>query len=150
LLFSKRTQSCGSFFFSLFFSSFPHQTKNKNNIPHKPLSYKKKKRWCVLVEETFIYVISDGELIKVGISKNPKRRLKQLNTGSGRKLYLLCFFSGDRMEEKWIHTHFRRAKGEWLFCDEDILEYINERISEQDKFVEMMDGRPVCLLKIKK
>ena len=41
------------------------------------------------VSPTFVYFISDGNLIKIGKSDNPEKRLYTMQTGNGRKLKLL-------------------------------------------------------------
>ena len=39
-----------------------------------------------------IYLISDGELVKIGYSQNPIKRLNQLQTGHPKKLKLIKTF----------------------------------------------------------
>jgi hypothetical protein len=68
----------------------------------------------------FIYIISDGTSVKIGISKTPEKRLKQLQTGHPKKL-ILCKVRevpDDRAKklENIIHRtcgHYR-LKGEWF------------------------------------
>ncbi len=56
--------------------------------------------------------------IKVGRSKDPKRRLKQLQTGSPYLLKIILHAPGKGHLEKMIHrdmSHLRtRRKGEWF------------------------------------
>jgi hypothetical protein len=68
-----------------------------------------------------IYCISDGEFIKVGMSKNVERRLKQLQTSSARELFVTliipCSCSAQAiMRERQIHKSARkhRVRGEWF------------------------------------
>ena len=67
-----------------------------------------------------LYLIQDStsKLIKIGISSNPEKRLKQLQTGSGSQLKLLRTFvtDNDRHWEKRLHKMLwqTRKKGEWF------------------------------------
>ena len=99
---------------------------------------------------TYIYAITNGTQIKIGYSGNVKRRLKQLNTGSADKLYILCTFIGGRELEQEIHIKFgyNRINGEWFKVDQDMLDYLNSM--SQDKYVDWDgSGKLVGYLKIK-
>ena len=67
-----------------------------------------------------IYLIQNvtTDDIKIGISKNPLKRLSQLQTGNGDKLILLGVYEvgNDRAIEKRLHKMFwqSRQKGEWF------------------------------------
>ncbi len=67
-----------------------------------------------------IYLISDSEYVKVGISKFPRRRLKQLQTSNARTLELLKSIPVDNPEsvEATIHGLLRERgahiRGEWF------------------------------------
>ena len=52
--------------------------------------------------------------IKIGKSKDPEARLKELQTASDEELHLLAVVSGDI--EKQLHEHFKnfRIRGEWF------------------------------------
>lgn len=75
-------------------------------------------------ENPVIYFISDGEkLVKIGYTTGlPESRLKQLQTGNGKKLRLLTAIRGDRATELIMHTAFNdlRESGEW-FRNEGVL-----------------------------
>lgn len=75
-------------------------------------------------ENPVIYFISDGEkLVKIGYTTGlPESRLKQLQTGNGKKLRLISAIYGDRATESVLHTAFAdlRESGEW-FRDEGVL-----------------------------
>ena len=48
-----------------------------------------------------VYFITDGENIKIGYTKGkPENRLKQLNTGNDKKLFLLGYIQGNKDKEK--------------------------------------------------
>ena len=55
-------------------------------------------------------------MIKIGRSKNPKKRLKQLQTGNPNRLKLIASFKGKGEEEKYLHEELNRykLKGEWF------------------------------------
>ena len=59
--------------------------------------------------------------IKIGISNNPKRRLRQLQTGSPYKLKLLTIVTGRGDLERSLHTSLKpykkACKGEWFDFD---------------------------------
>jgi hypothetical protein len=95
-----------------------------------------------------VYFISDGQLIKIGYSKNVNKRIKQLSTGNGRKLFLLGTIDGDKNREKEIHKQFKSSNGEWFTVTDDLLSFINDSLC--DRFVTWINDRLVSLLKIKK
>lgn len=87
----------------------------------------------------YIYIISDNTgYIKVGISKNPLKRLKQLQTGNMNKLNLVFTeeFECDRNHllkiEKLIHKEIARKskhmKGEWFYINDLPIEEIKNII----------------------
>jgi hypothetical protein len=71
----------------------------------------------------YVYIIKragDG-CIKIGVARNPKKRLKQLQTGSNVELFIVgCFPYKSRMEafemERQLHERFAifRQEGEWF------------------------------------
>jgi hypothetical protein len=58
-------------------------------------------------------------LIKIGRSKHPKKRLKELQTGCGTKLKLIAVFEGKGSYETTMHDKLKpwRKKGEWFDYD---------------------------------
>lgn len=87
----------------------------------------------------YIYIISNDQgFVKVGVSKDPKRRLKQLQTGNEHKLELLfteefeCSRKHILRVEKLIHKELKRITtkmiGEWFKIDEDKLTSIKNTI----------------------
>ena len=67
-----------------------------------------------------LYVIQSDVTgaIKIGRSKNPKRRIVQLQTGSPYKLKLLAAVDGKGCLEKYLHDKLKpykqECKGEWF------------------------------------
>ena len=76
---------------------------------------------------SFIYLIrSDDNLYKIGRTFDPVKRLKQLQTGSGKKLSLVYTLSVKNgvAAERHIHAIFsgQRIQGEWFrFTDNDMI-----------------------------
>jgi len=70
-----------------------------------------------------LYIIQSDKsgAIKIGRSKNPQRRLKQLQTGSPFKLKMLLVLEGKGSIEKSLHerlVEFKQdCKGEWFDFD---------------------------------
>lgn len=98
----------------------------------------KRKREQSLKEKTempyYVYVISDGEFVKIGYSKNPKKRLKAVQSGNPRQLKLVAKreVSGRRKAkalEKSLHKQYGcyRKSGEW-FCG-SVLNELLERFN---------------------
>ena len=59
-----------------------------------------------------LYIIQSdiSGAMKIGRSKNPKKRLKQLQTGSPYKLKLLVEVSGQGLQEKSLHRTLKDYK----------------------------------------
>lgn len=82
--------------------------------------------WKIKDEESissFLYFISDTtrSSIKIGISTNPERRVRQLQTGNSSSLHLLGYRKGEQKDEKMLHRMLSayNENGEWY---EDCLE----------------------------
>lgn len=89
-----------------------------------------------MIKYTKVYVISNGNYLKIGISKNPQRRLKQLQTGSPNVLFLLGYWTGLRKHEQEIHAQLKPyltiQNHEWFDIDLDkVLPLIN-RITQSE------------------
>jgi hypothetical protein len=68
-----------------------------------------------------LYFISSGKYTKIGISDNPKRRLKQLQTGNPDKLILIDHVNTGSSDEAarvedMLHKFYshKRVRGEWF------------------------------------
>lgn len=80
-----------------------------------------------------IYLIKSNESdrYKIGISKNPKNRVKQLQTGNSEKLTLISSYESEyyKQIEVSLHNRFSHLKkeGEWFeFGIEQELGFLNE------------------------
>ena len=94
---------------------------------------------------SFIYAISDGENIKIGYSKNPSKRLKQLQTGCVKPLSLIHTIEVDdnkvKIVETLIHNNLSANKlsGEWYNIDNEKaiyeLDYAEIRYAGNDNLI---------------
>jgi hypothetical protein len=70
--------------------------------------------------DKYVYFIRarGTEMVKIGFSNNPHKRLKQLNTGNAIDLKLEYSFKTEsyRQHERMLHTHFKgyHVRGEWF------------------------------------
>ena len=104
----------------------------------------------------FVYFITDGEFIKIGTTRvDVKKRLKQLNTGSSKQLYLLGYIYGDKKEEKRIHKLFEKDKirdnGEWFLASDSLIDFINNKNEMKNVCViknELMNNYLMTTLKL--
>lgn len=69
----------------------------------------------------FVYFIAAPAVshVKIGFSKNPDGRLRELQTASGHALVLLGTIAGTRADEQVWHKQFaaKRLHGEWFGLD---------------------------------
>lgn len=90
-------------------------------------------------EYAYVYIISDNNgYIKIGISKDPEKRLKQLQTGYPTKLKILfteefyCKRNHLLKIESLIHKKVKdiatRVNGEWFEISQDKLQEIKDTI----------------------
>ena len=110
-------------------------------------------------EYAYIYVISDNNgCMKIGIAKDPNKRLRQLQTGHPTKLDILfteefyCRRSHLLKIEKLIHKNIKciapRMKGEWFEIHMEDLEKIKRiitmhRIQYEDNEIALKYGLSV-------
>ena len=75
---------------------------------------------------TYIYFIKSANKVKIGYTKNVRKRKKYIQSHCSEKCELLVLIPGDRKLEKEIHQHFKKYKshGEWFLLGEDLKNYI--------------------------
>lgn len=100
-----------------------------------------------------VYFISDLEKIKIGFTKqNVNKRLRQLNTGSPKQLYLLGYIEGDKNLEKYLHIKFDKYKvrnnGEWFIANQEIIEYINTNNLLKNTYIDIDNDKINILFKM--
>lgn len=74
----------------------------------------------------WVYFIRAGDAVKIGHSRDPQKRLKQLSTGSAEPLELWHRLPGDKQVERDLHKQFadERLNGEWFRVSDRIQEYV--------------------------
>lgn len=78
----------------------------------------------------WIYFIAEdnNQRIKIGYSKDPEKRLKQLKTGNSNGLRIVKTIPGNKIEENKYHKYFERYKipnsKEWFIFSEEILAFV--------------------------
>ena len=75
-----------------------------------------------------IYFIQDSssQAIKIGVSKQPLKRLADLQTAHPSQLLLIGVMDGMQQQEKELHRRFTRQRGEWFDPSPDLLAFIRE------------------------
>lgn len=78
--------------------------------------------WC------YIYVIQDGDLVKIGKAIHPIERLRNLQTAHSRQLTLVAAIPAHAALERAIHNRFAhlRAESEWFRLDESLERFIDD------------------------
>lgn len=83
---------------------------------------------CVEKPKRWVYFITDGQFVKIGIASNVKNRLSGIQTGNPRTCSVICAIpvrdeKAARMLERALHGTYKpfSVSGEWF----DILNYIN-------------------------
>lgn len=77
---------------------------------------------------TTVYFIAavDAGMIKIGKTRDMKKRMATLRTMSPVGLEVVCTIAYDDSLEKRIHEHLKeyRAHGEWFYADKPVLDFI--------------------------
>ena len=101
----------------------------------------------------YIYFVQAGEKgpVKVGLSKNPMSRVKQLQTSNPHTLKLLGIIPGDRETEEMIHDKFEdhRLEGEWFEPTNELIDIVRSLLDDQDRLIkETEDARNRAALEL--
>lgn len=90
-----------------------------------------KKRKRVIIDDLYLILNTFDNTVKIGRSKNPHLRLKQLQTCTSHKLNLLYVINGMGCMEKELHNLFSgiQLSGEWFKNDGTIIKYFEEELS---------------------
>lgn len=79
----------------------------------------------------YVYLAQNtkSENLKIGFSKNPKARIKQLNIVSDVKIQLIDKFKGEISDEKSLHKKFDdiRMNSEWFEYSEEIVNHFENK-----------------------
>lgn len=74
----------------------------------------------------FVYLVSVGRCIKIGIARDVTKRLKTIQTANSRDVRLCRVFSGGVDLEAKLHGMFsgQHRRGEWFARDRTVIEFI--------------------------
>lgn len=76
----------------------------------------------------YIYILKSGDLYKIGQSAKPRKRLRQLRTGSSLPIEVVYTMRTPHYKfvEKILHNRLadKRVRGEWFALSETDLQYI--------------------------
>lgn len=125
----------------LFFNSIPQSDLSawkidieyKRNKKDTSLKYEFYKKKAVLSDDTgLIYLIGnlESKYVKIGFSKNPKERIKELQTGCPFKLSVIATFQGNLFTEKALHLKYNKynSYGEWFKIEGELKNNIENLI----------------------
>jgi Meiotically up-regulated gene 113 len=70
--------------------------------------------------------------IRIGISRRPLERIKEIRAGSSETLRLVAMIRGGKDKEAFLHDLFADARihGEWFEATPDLVSYINAHAQE--------------------
>lgn len=101
-----------------------------------------------------VYLISDGELYKIGVTKSDiEKRIKKLQTGNGKEIYLVAKHKTEYPYYVEKTLHFRHCNeyelGEWFdLKDKSIFDFEKE-CEKIEEMIETMKDNPWFLKKLK-
>jgi T5orf172 domain len=81
--------------------------------------------------------------IKIGFSKNPAQRIKQLQTPVAEDYEILLILPGEYKSESFFHKYFSefRVKNEWFEPSSKLLEAIKEKQQFLEEKEKLRQGR---------
>lgn len=98
-----------------------------------------------------LYLISDSnEFLKIGVTNDIKRRIKELNSANPRDIKVLFFIKEVYLLEKILHSEFDkyRINNEWFYYNDSILE-IFKKINENKSMLSKIECRDILKNKLK-
>ena len=74
----------------------------------------------------FVYLLRRGDQVKIGYSKTPQRRARDLG------MPLLGIIPGNRDDERRLHERFASSRivGEYYFATADIIQFIIDEVAK--------------------
>ena len=95
--------------------------ERSNGTPRKaPRVQRSPNGWC------YIYIVQQGELVKIGRTKDPTKRLSSLQVGNGNPCDVLALIPAHPAIETAIQDRFGylRQQGEWFALDASLSAFI--------------------------
>lgn len=77
---------------------------------------------------TWVYFIKAATRVKIGVARDPTRRMEDLQVGCPWPMRLIGVQCGDALLERQLHMKFQahRLDGEWFRLSREIRQYIRE------------------------
>lgn len=87
-----------------------------------------------------IYFIASGEFVKIGTSRNLRRRLYTIRVATPERARLIGVMPGGPREEKDVHWRLRahRHRAEWYRMHEDITQLIHRKGCGESHYIEWL------------
>lgn len=91
-----------------------------------------------------IYFVKAGQFLKIGISENPEKRVRELQIGNPHKLELLGTIPGDEQDETEIHNAFsdHHSHGEWYFYSKPVRTFVKFAVGSPIEKTVITQGLP--------
>ena len=99
----------------------------------------------VFKNETYVYAVDGGDLVKIGRANDVAARFVSLQTGSPTPLVLLGSVRGPRSLEKQIHAWAKEHvhRGEWFRKTPPVMDVVQLIVDGKlDRLLEMTKTRP--------
>jgi hypothetical protein len=82
--------------------------------------------WAEAVSWVYFAQLGDGGPIKIGVAKNPRKRIAGMQTACPQPLRCLATIPGDASRERELHRRFapHRLRREWFRPAPEILEFV--------------------------
>lgn len=87
-------------------------------------------------EQGYVYFILNekGDRVKIGFSRDPQKRMRQLQTANAQRLTLLATIPGTKEDEKYLHARYRNYRGinEWFRMAGPLRDYVEWAIASME------------------
>jgi hypothetical protein len=90
----------------------------------------------------FIYFVTDGYAVKIGWSKNPSKRLGDMQVVHHRTLRIIGSLWGVKSSEALLHARFKHLhiRGEWFRWDAELHNFL-EDMKAEGRFVDESESK---------
>ena len=81
----------------------------------------------------YVYFMRCDEWLKIGRTRNLKKRLYSVSCCNPRHVFILAWMEGGAELERSLHTRFRKyhSRHEWFRCHKKIFDYIDEHANTE-------------------
>lgn len=83
-----------------------------------------------LANGSVIYFIRIDQFVKIGVTRNIRKRWSELQTGSPHHMVLLGSIPGDALIEALLHKRWAKhaVRGEWFTLHDDIRKFVKKHV----------------------